>query len=92
LLGALSAGGSLLAFVLMSEGIIAGKSTTGSGHKIDSKKKSLVDKMANRDFTHFLFVLALLDQLPVFIWLTAVGVNVMALYLLLLGLFRKKSA
>lgn len=92
LLGGLAASGSLLAFLLMSDGIIAGKSTTGSGNNNDSKKNGLVDKLANRDFTHFLFVLALLDQLPVFIWLTAVGVNVMALYLLLSGRFQKKSA
>jgi len=91
LLGGLAASGSLLAFLLMSDGIIAGKSTTGSGNSNDPKKNSLVDKLANRDFTHFLFVLALLDQLPVFIWLTAVGVNVMALYLLLSGRSKKKN-
>lgn len=92
ILGGLAASGSLLAFLLMSDGIIAGKSTTGSGNSKEPKRSDLVDKLANRDFTHFLFVLALLDQLPVFIWLTAVGVNVMALYLLLSRRFQKKTA
>ncbi len=92
LLGGLAASGSLLAFFLMSDGIIAGKSTTGSGKNTDRKKNGLIDKLANRDFTHFLFALALLDQLSIFIWLTAVGVNVMALYLLLSSRFGKNPA
>jgi phosphatidylglycerophosphate synthase len=90
ILGALAAGGSLLAFLLLSEGIMEGKSTTTSSQKSDRKKNGFVDKLANRDFTHFLFVLALLDQLPVFIWLAAVGVNLMALYLLLSSRWLKK--
>ena len=92
LLGGLAASGSLLAFLLMSDGIIAGKSTTGSDKNKDRGKNGLIDKLANRDFTHFLFALALLDQLSVFIWLTAVGVNVMALYLLFSSRFRKNPA
>lgn len=91
-LGGLAALGSLFSFLLLSEGIIAGKSTTSAGKKNEPKKNSLIDKLANRDFTHFLFVLALMDQLPVFIWLTAVGVNVMALYLLLVTKLLKKTA
>jgi len=90
ILGCLAAGGSLLAFLLLREGIVEGKSTTHSSQKSDRKKNGFVDKLANRDFTHFLFVLALLDQLPVFIWLTAVGVNLMALYLLLSSRWLKK--
>jgi len=89
ILGGLAAGGSLLAFLLLSEGIISEKSTTGSGQKNSQKKNGLIDKLANRDFTHFLFVLALLNQLQIFIWMTAVGVNVMALYLLVTKLLKK---
>ena len=92
ILGGLAASGSLLAFLLLSEGIIESKSTTNSSQENDQKKNGFVDKLANRDFTHFLFVLALLDQLWIFIWLTAVGVNLMALYLLLSGRLRKKPA
>jgi len=91
LLGGLAASGSLLAFLLMREGIIAGKSIIKSSQENNQKKNGLIDKLANRDFTHFLFLLALLDQLRVFIWLTAVGVNLMALYLLLSGRLRKKN-
>jgi phosphatidylglycerophosphate synthase len=83
ILGGLAAFGSLLAFILLGEGIIAGKSTTPSSKENDRKKSGLVDKLANRDFTHFLFVLALLDQLWIFIWLTAIGSNLMALYILI---------
>ncbi len=90
-LGGLAASGSLLAFLLMSEGIIAGKSTTNSSKENNQKKQGLIDKLANRDFTHFLLVLALLDQLPVFIWLTAVGVNVMAIYLLFVRSLQKRT-
>jgi phosphatidylglycerophosphate synthase len=91
-LGGLAASGSLLAFLLLSEGIIAGKSTANAGKKNEPNKNDLIDKLANRDFTHFLFVLALLDQLSIFIWLTAVGVNVMAMYLLLVTKLLKKTA
>lgn len=91
ILGGLASFGSLLAFLLISEGIIAGKSTTNSSKKNEPEKNSVVDKLANRDFTHFLFVLALLDQLRIFIWMTAIGVNVMALYLLLVTKLLKKN-
>jgi hypothetical protein len=91
ILGGLASFGSLLAFLLLSEGIIAGKSTTNSNKKNEPEKNSVVDKLANRDFTHFLFVLALLDQLRIFIWMTAIGVNVMALYLFLVLKVLKKN-
>lgn len=90
ILGGLAAIGSLLAFLLLGEGIIAGKSTTGSSKKNNQKKSGLVDKLANRDFTHFLFVLALVDQLWVFIWMTAIGSNLMALYILISSRWMKK--
>ncbi len=38
------------------------------------------DKLANRDFLYFLFVMALADQLNIFIAITAVGSNVFAGY------------
>ncbi len=91
-LGGLAAFGSLLAFLLLGEGIVEGKSTTHAGKKNAPRQASLVDKLANRDFTHLLFVLALLDQLQIFIWLTAVGTNVMALYLLLVTKWLKKNS
>jgi phosphatidylglycerophosphate synthase len=92
LLGFFAAAGSSMAFILMSEGIIAGKSTTGAGNDNGQEKNSLIDKLANRDFTHFLFVLAVLNLLPIFIWLTAVGTNLMALFLLLSGGAKKNPA
>jgi phosphatidylglycerophosphate synthase len=92
LLGFFAAAGSLMAFILMSDGIIAGKSTTGAANNKGQESNGLIDKLANRDFTHFLFVLAVLNLLTVFIWLTAFGSNLMALFLLLSGGSRKKPA
>ncbi|VAX31825.1 hypothetical protein MNBD_NITROSPINAE05-884 [hydrothermal vent metagenome] len=92
LLGFFAAAGSLMAFILMSAGIIAGKSTTGAGNNKGQENNSLIDKLANRDFTHFLFALAVLDLLTIFIWLTAIGSNLMAFFLLFSRGSRKKPA
>lgn len=81
-LGSLAAVGSLLSFLLIGAAVTAGKASASAGK--GGRKNDFVDKLANRDFTHFLFVLALLDRLDVFIWLTAVGVNVLSAYLLFL--------
>ena len=85
-LGSLAAVGSLISFLMIGAAVTAGKASASSGKS--GKKSDFVDKLANRDFTHFLFVLALLDRLDVFIWLTAVGVNFLSVYLLFL---RRKS-
>lgn len=86
-LGALAAMGSLVSFLLIGAAVTAGKASASAGKS--GKKSDFVDKLANRDFTHFLFVLALFDWLDVFLWLTAIGVNVLSVYLLLL---RRKSS
>jgi phosphatidylglycerophosphate synthase len=81
-LGALAAIGSLISFLLIGAAVTAGKANASAGK--GGKKNDFVDKLANRDFTHFLFVLALIDRLDVFLWLTAIGVNVLSAYLLFL--------
>ena len=81
-LGGFAAIGSLISFLMLGAAITAGKSQASSADDTNRKKNGFIDKLANRDFTHFLFVLALLGRLDVFIWLTAVGVNFLALYLL----------
>ena len=79
LLGSLAAAGSLAAFLMLRKTIIASKSP--QQNTVQEKKETLVDKVSNRDFTHFLFLLALLDFLPVFLWMTAIGVNGLAVAL-----------
>jgi phosphatidylglycerophosphate synthase len=82
-LGVLAAVGSLVSFLLLGASVTAGKSQAHAGDAKNRKKSDLVDKLANRDFTHFLFVLALIDRLDVFLWLTAIGVNLLSAYLLI---------
>lgn len=81
-LGGLAAIGSLLSFLMLGAAITESKSQANSADENNRKKSDFVDKLANRDFTHFLFALALIDRLDVFIWLTAIGVNLLVLYLL----------
>ena len=86
-LGSLAAVGSLISFLMMGAGITESKANAGDVKK--AKKSDFVDKLANRDFTYFLFAMALIDRLDVFLWLTAIGVNVLVFYLLFL---RRKPA
>jgi len=81
-LGLLAALGSLISFLMLRATIIEDKSKANSTGEDKRKKADFVDKLANRDFTHFLFLLALINQLDIFIWMTAVGVNMLAMYLL----------
>jgi phosphatidylglycerophosphate synthase len=88
-LGALAAIGSLISFLMIGAAVTAGKAQANAVDAKNSKKSDFVDKLANRDFTHFLFVLALIDRLDVFLWLTAIGVNLLSVYLLFL---RRRSS
>lgn len=83
-LGGLAAIGSLISFLMLGTAVTEGKSKAHSADENDRKKSDFVDKLANRDFTHFLFVLALFGRVDVFLWLTAIGVNFLVLYLLFL--------
>ncbi len=57
------------------------RASEGEPEKADNK---LVDQMANRDFVYFLFVMALIGRLDIFLGLTAVGSIAFALWLVLL--------
>ena len=46
-----------------------------------STEKNFADKLANRDFTYFLLLMALAGRLDIFIIITALGANAFALYL-----------
>ncbi len=88
LLGIIAAIGSLLSFFMLNALVTASKSTAARNSTGKSGKPkptpTLAEKMANRDFIHLLFLLALFGRVDVFLWLTAVGVTVFTLYLLFL--------
>ena len=76
-LGGAAVLGSLMCFLLMRAAIF--NQRMGADAKaLDNA--DLADKIANRDFIYFLFVMALIDQLNIFIAVTAVGSNVFAGY------------
>ena len=76
-LGGLAVLGSLMCFLLMQAAIFK-KRTGADAQALDDAH--LADQIANRDFIYFLFVMALIDQLNIFIAVTAVGSNVFAAY------------
>ena len=84
-LGLLAVLGSAISFFLMYSRVIKEKSLAAEG-KGASKEKDLTAQIANRDFTYILFLMALADQLGIFIALTAVGANIFAAYLVYLRL------
>ena len=88
LLGIIAAIGSLLSFFMLNALVTAGKSTDANSSSEKSEKPkptpNLAEKMANRDFIHLLFLLALFGRVDVFLWLTAIGVTIFTLYLVFL--------
>jgi phosphatidylglycerophosphate synthase len=82
LLGSLAVLGSLICFIVLSPKIISSKSQCGNLKVFLERNKSLVDRLANRDFTYLLFIMALVGSLDIFIGLTALGANAFAAYLL----------
>lgn len=81
-LGGFATMGSLISFLILHASIIEGKSHLKSANKNNPHMKQFVDKLANRDFIHFLFLLALMNQLALFLWFAAIGVSLLAVYLL----------
>ncbi len=83
-LGLVAALGSLACFLLLQNKIISNKSTLTA--KMDGQTDNWVDKISNRDFTHFLVLLALVDHLDWFLWMTALGVSGLTAFLLIVHL------
>ncbi len=81
-LGIVAVLGSLVSFILLSETILWKKSEASKGSLSKPSKKNFTDQLANRDFTYLLFALALFGRLDAFIFLTALGSNFLAAYLL----------
>lgn len=73
--------GSLVSFVFLSKTILGKKAEATKNASAETGKKEFSDHLANRDFTYFLFILALFGRLDIFIVLTAIGSNLFAVYL-----------
>jgi phosphatidylglycerophosphate synthase len=78
-LGVMAVVGSLTCFLLMQSEIFS-KRTTGSADTPVDEGESLVDQIANRDFIYFLFAMAVVNLLELFIAVTAIGSLVFAGY------------
>ncbi|MCZ6540309.1 MAG: CDP-alcohol phosphatidyltransferase family protein [Nitrospinae bacterium] len=74
LCGLLSVVGAVISFWLLQASVFKKR---GGG---EYNSSGWEDELANRDFLYFLFVMALIDQLNIFIAITAVGSNVFAGY------------
>ncbi|MBC8284999.1 MAG: CDP-alcohol phosphatidyltransferase family protein [Nitrospinae bacterium] len=79
-LGGLAGLGGLLSFFLLSP-ILLDKRSPGK-QLFHISEPELAEKFANRDFIHFLLLVALVDQLEIFIAIAAVGANLFAGYLI----------
>ena len=82
LLGVFAVFGSLVSFLLLSSLIITEKKKGSEKTPNLKVKKDLTTKLANRDFIYFLFLMAAIGRVDVFIFLTAVGSNIFAGYLI----------
>ena len=81
LLGILAVFGSLISFILLSSTTIDQKRKAGDDNTVRTEK-GMADKLANRDFTYFLLLMAVIGQMDIFLGIVAVGANVFAGYLL----------
>ncbi|CCQ89875.1 membrane hypothetical protein [Nitrospina gracilis 3/211] len=78
-LGVVAVAGSLTCFLLLQSDIFSQR-TTGSSDAPAEEAESLVDQIANRDFIYFLFAMAVVNLLEIFIVVTAIGSVVFAGY------------
>lgn len=83
-LGGLAVLGSLVAFIFLYSQVVESKSDSTKPRKEKNSLETMVSNLANRDFTYFLLLMAAIDQLGVFLFLTAVGSNIFALVLIFL--------
>jgi len=89
-LGGLAAFGGLLSFFLLSPVLLEKRSPGKQLFHISEPE--LAEKFANRDFIHFLLLVAAIDQLEIFIAVAAVGANIFAGYLLYSRICKLRAA
>jgi len=80
LLGMLAVLGSLISFLLLSSSIIDGKEKAAA-NATGLVKQKIIENLANRDFIYFLFLMAIIGRVDIFIFITALGSNIFAVYL-----------
>jgi hypothetical protein len=51
----------------------------------------MAEKLANRDFIHFLMLMALIDQVQVFIVIAAIGATIFTIYMVYLRLTQESK-
>ena len=88
--GGLAGLGGLIAFFLLSPILLEKRSPDKQLFHINEPE--LVEKFANRDFIHFLLLVAVIDQMGIFIAVAAVGANLFAGYLIYSRLLKIKTA
>jgi phosphatidylglycerophosphate synthase len=79
--GLLAVFGSLISFLLLSASIIDEKGKAGINIPSPKMEKTLTNNLANRDFIYFLFLMAIIGRVDIFICITAIGSNLFASYL-----------
>jgi 1L-myo-inositol 1-phosphate cytidylyltransferase / CDP-L-myo-inositol myo-inositolphosphotransferase len=88
-LGGLAAFASLASFILL--GAIILKKNTGAISPAPDAEPSIAEKLANRDFIHFLMLMALIDQAQIFIIIAAIGATVFTFYMIYLRLTQESK-
>lgn len=86
-LGALAAFASLTSFALLGEIIL--KKNTGATAPLTDSEPSVAEKLANRDFIHFLMLMAVFDFVHIFVFISAIGATVFTAYLVYLRFSNK---
>ena len=79
--GILAVVGSLISFLLLSASIIDEKGKAEMNMPSPKMQKTLTNNLANRDFIYFLFLMAIMGRVDIFICITAIGSNFFAAYL-----------
>ena len=79
--GILAVFGSLISFLFLSASIIDEKGKAEMNIPSPKIEKTLTNNLANRDFIYFLFLMAIIGRVDIFICITAIGSNIFAAYL-----------
>ena len=87
--GMLAVFGSLICFLLLRASIIDEQIKAGMNIPSTKTENKLTKNLANRDFIYFLFLMAIIGRVDIFICITAIGSNIFATYL---TYFKIKSA
>ena len=88
-LGGLAAFASLASFILLGGTIL--KKNSGATTPAADSEPSMAEKLANRDFINFLMLMALIDQIKIFIIIAAIGATVFTIYLVYLRLTQESK-